>query len=267
MHNYIKSAMLAATAIAAAISFISCNRTVETIRIAQYNVGAFHKSDINTTAMVAAMIKEWNVDAISINELDSCNTRGGIDVDQLAEFAKELGGWNYHFGGAISYRGGTYGIGQASRPELTIVRQWNQKLPKAGGKEIRALVVTEFEKFVLCNTHLDLDYTSQLAQFNAIDSTVAANFSGCSKPVFLAGDMNALPTSATIAAIEQNWTNLTGTSFTFSAKNPNICIDYIFLYKNAAQCKPVRAIVGRNFTSGDVAVASDHCPVLLELEL
>ena len=46
-----------------------------TLRIVQYNVGAFSKEIDNSIPMIADMMKEIHADALSLNELDSCNTR------------------------------------------------------------------------------------------------------------------------------------------------------------------------------------------------
>ena len=46
-----------------------------TYNFATYNVGVFNKSGVNSSEMVAKMMGEWKLDAISLNELDSCNTR------------------------------------------------------------------------------------------------------------------------------------------------------------------------------------------------
>ena len=48
----------------------------------QYNVGVFHKSGSSSLQMVSDMMKELQVDVISLNELDSVTTRTG-KVDQL----------------------------------------------------------------------------------------------------------------------------------------------------------------------------------------
>ena len=57
------------------------------LRIVQYNIGAFSKEIENSIPMVAAMMKELHADAISLNELDSCNARH--TNNQVADFAAE----------------------------------------------------------------------------------------------------------------------------------------------------------------------------------
>ena len=82
----------------------------------QYNVGAFSKEIENSVPMVAAMMKEIKADAVSANELDSCNTRHMNN--QLADLAGEMGGWDFRFSRAMPYRDGAYGVGVTVRDKI-----------------------------------------------------------------------------------------------------------------------------------------------------
>lgn len=241
----------------------SCGTTVN---FATYNVCGFHHSKTNSMEMVASMMKEWRPDAISINELDSCTTRRGKDVYQLKDFAAAMGGWNYNFGAALDYKGGKYGIGIVTPHK--IINSWSIRLPKSDDREYRALCVVETEKFIFCSTHIGLTKKSQMDQIDAIDNFIAQHFNGSRKPVFLCGDMNAFPESETLKALQKNWTVLSRTDdTTFSTHNPSRCIDYILLYKNAAQCKAIGSFVGKSFKTGVTDIASDHFPVFLKARL
>ena len=206
-----------------------------TLNLATYNVGAFHKSGFDSTDMIADMMKEWNLDAIGLNELDSCNTRCGVDTFQLRNFAEAMGGWNYNFTGAIRYRGGSYGIGIAS--PHTPVNVWSIKLPKSDDREVRALSVMEFDDFVFCSTHLGLKDQAQLDQIAVINTFVKEHFYKCRKPVFLCGDMNSEPGMVAIETLGKDWEMLSPDEITFETSNPCKCIDYIFLYRRAGSCK------------------------------
>lgn len=238
----------------------------ETVNLATYNVGVFNKSGVNSMKDVAAMMKEWDLDALSLNELDSCNTRSGANVYQLKNFASEMGDWNYSYARAISHKGGSYGIGSVT-PEK-ILHRWSIKLPKSDDKETRALNVIETEKFVFCNTHLGLTAQSQMDQIGEINAFVAEHFPTCSKPVFLCGDMNALPGSESISELKKDWDliSTTGTP-TFSTSNPSKCIDYIFRYKTSGKCTVRECRVGKKFENGNPLTASDHFPVLVRVVL
>lgn len=236
-----------------------------TYNFATYNVGVFNKSGVNSAEMVAKMMGEWKLDAISLNELDSCNTRSGIGVYQLEAFAKLMGGWNINFASAIQFRGGTYGIGVAVPYE--ILDRWTVRLPKEDDKEVRALSVVETEKFVFCSTHLGLTDAAQLSQVDAINAFVEKHFKGYGKPVLLAGDFNATPESETISRLSGRWQILSSTdSYTYSTSKPSKCIDYILAYRHAVGCTVKETKVGTLFRNGDPAIASDHFPVFVSVE-
>ena len=233
---------------------------------ASYNVGVFNKSGTNSMKMVARMMKEWDLDALSMNELDSCNTRSGASVYQLADFADAMGGWNYNFASAISYKGGSYGIGIVT--PMDIKAKWSVQLPRSNDSEIRALSVVETEKFVFCSTHLGLTEQARLDQIDVINLFINSHFKNYRKPVILCGDFNAEPGSAPLARFAEDWTVISDTdSFTFSTSNPKKCIDYVLLYRNAASCTVKLSKVGTSFKSGDPRTASDHFPILVSVKI
>jgi endonuclease/exonuclease/phosphatase family metal-dependent hydrolase len=228
-------------------------------------VGVFSKSGENTTGMVAAMMKELGVQALSMNELDSCTTRN--PDYQIKLFAEQMGGWGFHFTPAMAYQGGKYGDGVAYDPELGIIRNISVALAKGDGAEPRAVSGCEFKDFVFCSTHLDhKSKDAQLVQAGEITAWVEKTYANSRKPVILCGDFNALPSSGTLAYMRQNWTILSPDGFTYPASNPSKCIDYIMVYKNAADRIELKdAKIPVKFTTGDVAVASDHLPVYVDI--
>ena len=236
-------------------------------RIATYNVGVFNKSGENTTGMVADMMKELGAGVISMNELDSCTTRN--PSFQIKQFAEAMDSWNYNFAPALDYQGGKYGIGIVSAPEFPILKRHRLKLDKSGGSEVRALAVCEFDGFVLCSTHLDhMSKEAQMVQARQITGWIARNYGGSGKPVILCGDFNALPESDTIVYMKENWTVLSPCGYTYPANSPAKCIDYIMVYKNAADRIELKeAGIATVFSTGDVTVASDHLPVYVDIVL
>lgn len=264
-----KSVLFIVTLFCAVAFSSSCGKNENNLRLVTYNVGAFHKAGFTTEHVCIQILKELKADAVSLNELDSCNTRGGIYTDQLSHVSAGLGDWPYVFGGAIAYKGGSYGIGVLTNPRFEVVEKWSAKLPKADGKEVRALAVIETERFVFCSTHLDLTDASQAAQIAAIDSLIAARYKAYTKPVFLCGDMNAEPGSATVLKLQESWELLSSTDFSFSTDNPRKCIDFIFAYKNAAPVKVIKKKVCTSFKNKDInaVIASDHFPQFVEIEI
>ena len=233
-------------------------------RIVQYNVGVFSKETTNSVPMVAAMMKEIGADAVSLNELDSCNTRH--PVDQLADFASAMGGWSHRFSRAMPYREGAYGVGIVVPEE--IIESFTIALPKGNGSEPRACCVVETKDYVLASTHLDyIHEPSIVVQAETINKALSERYSRSRKPVFLAGDMNSTPESAVLKELGKEWDVISCRKNTFSANNPHECIDFILVLKNKAKVKVVGSEVPVEFTGGEVAVASDHLPVFVDVKL
>ena len=237
------------------------------LNLATYNVGVFDKSGFDTTEMISDMMKELGVQVLSMNELDSCNTRH--PSFQLEDFAGKMGNWGFIFGPAINYKGGKYGVGVAYSPALEPIRKYSMTLEQGDGAEQRALAVCEFKDFVFASTHLDhRSAAAQLTQAEILTGWASVNYGKGNKPIILCGDFNALPDSETISLMRKNWTILSPLDFTFSAKKPSKCIDYIMVYKNAyKRVKVLESKVCKQFNSGDVAVASDHLPVYVRIEI
>ena len=252
------------------VLFLTCSTILSaqtgktTLKIVHYNVGVFSKEIENSIPMIAGMMKELDADVISLNELDSCNLRH--DTYQLRDFAEEMGGWDYRFVNALPYKGGAYGVGVCSRDR--IISSGEIHLDRYDGSETRACCIVETEKYVLATTHLDYKTPgSSLNQARDLNSELKARYGNSGKPVFLCGDINTRPDSETIAEFRKEWTQLSGTDFTISAKNPKGCIDYVFLLNNGVKCKVRHYEVPMTFENGgDVTVASDHLPVFVEVE-
>ena len=246
-----------------AMSLFACKTEQKTkLTFVQYNVGVFAKYDASGFEAVANAVRELGADAVTLNEVDSCTTRTGV-VDQLAVFAETMGEWNHHYASAMPYKGGAYGVGVASKPELTIVRTDKVALPKLDGRECRAVSVVEYEDFVLCSTHLDLTLESQLGQIAVLNHYVDSLYADSGKPVFLGGDFNAFPDSEPIALMKQSWELLTPEEFSFPSHAPDRCIDYIFVRPNGKKITVESTSIPQTLTTSDVATASDHLPVAL----
>ena len=233
-------------------------------RIVQYNVGVFSKEIENSIPMVAAMMQEIGADAMSLNELDSCNTRH--PNNQLADFTAQMGGWNGNFSRAMAYREGAYGVGVAV-PDA-ILEAFTIHLPQGDGSEPRACSVVETKEYVLASTHLDyVDEPSMIIQARTINEALAERYSKTRKPVFLAGDMNSTPSSRVLSELKEKWDVLSCIKNTYSAVNPHECIDFILALRNGAKYKVIGSDVPVNFKGGEVGVASDHLPVFVDVKL
>lgn len=248
------------------VLFASCSQD-RTVKIVSYNVGTFTKFEENSMSMIADMMKELGADAVSMNELDSCTARTGRQY-QLEQFASRMGGWQYRFGSAMPYDGGSYGDGLAVPRDSKVLDAWSVRLPQAGGAEPRALVVMELDGYVMASTHLDhVSDSARVEQAKVITEVLKDRYGKSGKPVFLCGDMNARPGSAPMREFAREWKFVTQDTPTFPSGTPDVCIDYILALDNGAEYEVVQTSVPQEFSSGDTAKASDHLPVLAEIRL
>ena len=254
------------TAACLAFGLISCQQAAKEYTLVQYNVGAFHKYDSSSVEHIARAVREMGADAVTFNEVDSCTTRTG-QIDQMAAFAQEMGGWSQHYAAAMPYKGGAYGVGVAAKPELEVVRTDRIALPKLDGREPRAVAVVEYKDFVLCSTHLDLTLESQLGQVKVINHYMDSLYADCAKPVFLGGDFNCFPDSEPVALLEETWTLLTPETVSFPSHAPDRCIDYIFVRPNGRKVSVKETSIPQTLQAADLATASDHLPVALTVTI
>lgn len=237
------------------------------IRIMAYNVLRFvyDKNDPYNYQTIANMVNEKEVDAVCVNELDSFTTRSMRDY-QLEKFAKTLGNWDFKFGTAMPHAGGSYGEGIATKEKA--IRKFTVPLPKGVGAEPRVMVVMEMNEYIIATTHLDhVSAEAQIDQVKTMNATIEELYKDSDKPVFLAGDLNAMPDSETIAFLKEDWTMLSSTHPTFPSNNPTRCIDYIFQYNNGVKCEVLHSEVIRFLKSGNPATASDHLPVIVDVKI
>ena len=233
-------------------------------RIVQYNVGVFSKEIENSIPMISSMMKEIGADAISLNELDSCNARH--PNNQIKDFSEEMGGWNHKFGRAMPFRDGAYGVGVVVPDKIE--DSFVIALPQGNGLEPRACAVVETKGYVLASTHLDYkDEPSIVVQAQTINKELAGKYSQTKKPVFLAGDMNSIPGSAVLNELAKRWDVISCRKNTFSAVNPHECIDFILVLRNGAKVEVVASDVPAEFETGEVGTASDHLPIFVDVKL
>lgn len=226
----------------------------ELIKILSYNVkNCIGMDGVVNYRRVADVIKRVNPDIVALQELDSATQRSkGIVV--LSELAGMTGMYQT-YGASIDYQGGKYGIGILTKEKPV---SW-KRIPLPGKEEPRSLLIVELDKIVIACTHFSLTEDDRLSSANK----VSAAFKNYSKPVFLAGDLNALPESTVIKNIENFWSILNNTSVpTIPSNNPNRCIDYILGLKNPGIIySTLKTLVEQE------PVASDHLPVWVEVEI
>ena len=224
----------------------------EYLEIMTYNVRNSKGMDnIMDCRRAAAVIRTQAPDVVAVQELDSMTRRSGgkYILGEIADYT----GMNAEYFPAIEFDGGKYGIGILSKEKPLAVKGY----PLPGREEERALLVAEFEEYVFACTHLSLTEADRMASLETIGKIAK----GCSKPFYLAGDLNDIPGSQFIKALQENFRILNKLeSKTFPAPNPDRTLDYIAVWKATA---PKMDVVSREVR--DEPVASDHRPVTVLL--
>ena len=224
------------------------------LTLMSYNVGTFSKYH-DSLPEVAELIRETGPSLVALCELDSCNRRH--PSYQLETLGGALG-LEYRFGRAIPFAGGAYGNGVLS--SLPIERFVRFELPQADGAEARCVLVVETPRYIFAATHLDWK-GDRRKQARLINRWFKKHYGGCEKPVFLCGDMNAVPGSETLAELERCWERLSPDIATFPRSEK--CIDHIFRLRSSA---PAELLSGEVLTAG-TETFSDHYPLVVKLKL
>jgi endonuclease/exonuclease/phosphatase family metal-dependent hydrolase len=151
---------------------------------------------------------------------------------------------------------------------VDILRVEDVLLSKARRLHQRGVALAECSlrgsRFVVAGTHLDLEQPARVRHVRELQRAVDVFAGGL--PSVIAGDVNDRPDSEVWALLTKARADVyaavgPGTGFTYSARNPVRRIDGVFA---DARLQPRSASV---IDSDDVRVASDHRPVLVELEL
>lgn len=222
------------------------------VKILSYNVRNCKGLD-NTVdyKRVADIINRVDADVVALQELDSATERSSkvVVLKELAARTNMFASYR----ASISFQGGKYGIGILTK-EKPLKKE---EVPLPGTEEKRSLLVVELEQYVICCTHWSLTQKDRILSIEIVNN-IAWKYS---KPVFLAGDLNAVSGSAEIQNLEQNWLIMNDPKQpTFPANDPKACIDFILAKKDKKyEFKSVKSLVENE------PVASDHLPVCVEV--
>lgn len=235
----------------------------DTLRLLTYNVKVF----LNNTyypkgnfPVIQNFIQEINPDVVCFQEVDSCTIRSSR-INQTQMIAGLLN-WDHRYAGTLSYSDGRYGIALIS--QRPILETYNIRLTK--GNENRSMLVTEYDRYVVACTHLDLNEVIRLKEVDDITNFMLKRYATSRKHVFLCGDLNAEPGSTTLLKFAENWDNLSGEDFSYPASNPQKSIDFILKLRSISS--PVEVInkgVIKSYSQGSLSSQSDHLPVYVEL--
>ena len=252
------------------------------IRVLTYNI--HHAEGIDQRidpSRIQNVIRESSADIVGLNEVHHPTQTIGHDESLLPEVARALG-MRYAFGAALP-RGGRrappfpYGNALLSRFPLSGVSSY--LLPSASGREVRGLLAAELKlasgAALTCYvTHLE----NQEGALRRAQSKAALDIIGQrgDHPHIILGDFNCAGPESPLFQQEGAISRMLREGYadaqamagnagvaTWATTQPSVRIDYIWLSPelraSVIECAPWRSELS--------AVASDHFPVLAELEL
>lgn len=223
-----------------------------TLKLMSYNIkNANGMDNVCNFQRIANVINNASPDVVAIQEVDSMTNRSGQKyvLGEIAERTQMHG----YFAPAIDYDGGKYGIGLLTKQ----VPLRLQSLPLPGREEARTLILAEFADYIYCCTHMSLTEEDRMKSLELVKAFTSSS----TKPLFLAGDMNAEPESGFIKELQKDFQILSNPKqHTFPAPDPKETIDYIATLKQNA--KGFAVISAKVINE---PMASDHRPILVEL--
>lgn len=232
--------------------FIFSAQAQNTLKLMSYNIkNANGMDNVCNFQRIANVINNTSPDVVAIQEVDSMTNRSGQKY-VLGEIADRTQMHGY-FAPAIDYDGGKYGIGLLTKQ----VPLRLQTLPLPGREEARTLILAEFTDYIYCCTHMSLTEEDRMKSLELVKAFTSSS----TKPLFLAGDMNAEPESGFIKELQKDFQILSNPKqHTFPAPDPKETIDYIATLKQNA--KGFAVISAKVINE---PMASDHRPILVEL--
>lgn len=232
--------------------FIFSAQVQNTLKLMSYNIkNANGMDNVCNFQRIANVINNTSPDVVAIQEVDSMTNRSGQKyvLGEIAERTQMHG----YFAPAIDYDGGKYGIGLLTKQ----VPLRLQTLPLPGREEARTLILAEFADYIYCCTHMSLTEEDRMKSLELVKAFTSSS----TKPLFLAGDMNAEPESGFIKKLQKDFQILSNPKqHTFPAPDPKETIDYIATLKQNA--KGFAVISAKVINE---PMASDHRPILVEL--
>ena len=232
--------------------FIFSAQAQNTLKLMSYNIKYANGMDnVCNFQRIANVINNTSPDVVAIQEVDSMTNRSGQKyvLGEIAERTQMHG----YFAPAIDYDGGKYGIGLLTKQ----VPLRLQTLPLPGREEARTLILAEFADYIYCCTHMSLTEEDRMKSLELVKAFTSSS----TKPLFLAGDMNAEPESGFIKKLQKDFQILSNPKqHTFPAPDPKETIDYIATLKQNA--KGFAVISAKVINE---PMASDHRPILVEL--
>lgn len=241
---------------------------MEAVRIASYNVHSCIGNDGRCAPeRIAEVLAEMDCDIACLQELD-CERARSSGADQAAEIARRLT-MHFHFNPTVIQASERYGDAILSKTPFTIVAAGAlPAVPRPLLREPRGVIwiTTELagRRWQILNTHLGLGHRERRLQAQAlIDGWVAPAL--VHPAVVVCGDLNSRPASTVHRILHPVLRDVFRTAGlphprTFSTRWPLLCLDFVYASPT------VHARNAQRWTSPLSAIASDHFPILAELE-
>lgn len=230
------------------------------LRVMTYNIrngrGRDRRVDVDR---IADVIASYEPDIVALQEVDAHRARSG-SIDQTQHLAMRLG-MSAMFGACIDKGDERYGIATLSRLEFIQTRQLCLPAqPHRRRSEPRCALVTRLawpaanSELDVVNTHLSVLPGERTAQVAAIAEGLDA------EEVIVAGDFNCTPSSSAFRTLCCGLTSVVKNARSWPSRLPMLSLDHI-LYRG-----PLAVVSAGTWRQGQANRASDHLPVVAELE-
>ncbi|MEJ7599953.1 MAG: endonuclease/exonuclease/phosphatase family protein [Kofleriaceae bacterium] len=230
------------------------------LRVMTYNIRNGRGGDARVDLdRIAGVISPFEPEVVALQEVDVGRPRSG-GVDQAADLAARLG-MTASFAPCIERGCEQYGIATLTRWPLLGVRQL--ALPHDGVRrrsEPRCALLTRLHwpdtgtELAIVNTHLSILGRERPGQVDALLAGIDAD------EVVIAGDFNCTPWSSAFKTLACTLRPATRRARSWPARLPIVPLDHI-LYRG-----PLHVIRSGVWRGGAARMASDHLPVIAELE-
>lgn len=241
------------------------------IRLLSYNIHRCVGTDRRLSSeRIAEVIDGCDADIVALQEVDVGRMRTGA-ADQAQDIARHLG-MMPHFHAALTIQEEQYGDAILTRRPSRLMRAG--PLPGLAARpklEPRGALWVSVEvggkNLQVINTHFGLNGSERQRQAEAVLGAQWLGHPECRDPAVLVGDFNAVPRSRAYRQLAQHLSEAARLSEnsdpgpTYPSRMPLLRIDHAFL-RGAMSVRSVTSI-----RTPLTRIASDHLPLLIELDL
>jgi endonuclease/exonuclease/phosphatase family metal-dependent hydrolase len=222
-----------------------------------YNIHAGRGLDgVNDLGRIAEVIGSYRPHVVALQEVDVGRARS-CGVDQAAVIATRLG-MQACFAPCMENGPEQYGIATLARVPISATRILRLPGRRHRRSEPRCALITTLEfdggELDLINTHLSVLFRERPGQVAAIAESQTDG------ALVIAGDFNCTPLSPAYRALSRGLRSATWFARSWPSPAPIVPIDHI-LYRG-----DLRVIAAGPWTRGPARIASDHLPIVAELQ-